>query len=143
VNALPGELASFKGRGEHILVVDDEEALREIAMNMLTLLGYRTSSVSSGEEAIDFLKERRVDLILLDMQMAPGMSGKETYIRIKERYPDQKALIASGYSTSLDVEQTPQHGAGAFIKKPYSLAELGGAVSDILRTKETLARRGA
>ena len=143
VHALPGELATFKGHGEHILVVDDEEALREIAKTMLTHLGYRTSSVSSGEEAIDFLRERKVDLILLDMQMAPGMSGKEAYIRIKERYPHQKALIASGYSTSEDVEQTLQHGAGAFIKKPYSLAELGGAVSDILQARETLARRGA
>jgi PAS domain S-box-containing protein len=134
-NVLPGEMAHFKGNGEHILVVDDEEALRDIAVNMLNLLGYRTSSAGSGEEALDFLMERQVDLILLDMQMAPGMSGKETYIRIKEQLPGQKALIASGYSTSQDVQQILRQGAGAFIKKPYSMVELGRAVHDILQAE--------
>jgi DNA-binding NarL/FixJ family response regulator len=69
------------------------------------------------------------------MQMAPGISGRETFARIRERHPRQKALIASGFSTGSDVELTLQHGAGAFIKKPYSMVELGRAVHDVLQAE--------
>ncbi len=117
-----------EGDGEEILVVDDEESLREIAVNMLKLLGYRATSVASGEAAIDYLRSNRADLVLLDMQMDPGMNGRETYARIKDLYPRQKALVATGYSTSTDVEATIQAGAAGFIKKPYHIQNLGEAV---------------
>lgn len=129
----PEEAAHLRGNGEHILVVDDEESLREIACNMLKLLDYKTSSVKSGEEALTFLRATPVDLVLLDMQMDPGMNGRETYSRIKKDNPLQKALIATGYSTSKDVEDTLREGAGAFIKKPYNLLSLGHAVHKVLQ----------
>ena len=128
----PVDATSIQGNGEHILVVDDEESLREIAGNMLTHLDYRVSIASSGENALAFLQSCQADLVLLDMQMAPGISGRETFTQIRERYPRQKALIASGFSTSRDVELTLQLGAGGFIKKPYSMVELGRAVRDVL-----------
>ncbi len=132
-DAWPGEAADIRGMGEHILVVDDEESLRDIAAGMLTHLGYQVSIAASGEEAVTFLEARHVDLVLLDMQMAPGISGRETFARIRERQPRQKALIASGFSTGRDVELTLQLGAGAFIKKPYSMLELGRVVRDVLQ----------
>ncbi len=121
-----------QGNGEHILVVDDEEDLREIGVEMLELLGYKGSAVGSGEEAIEFLHHTPVDLILLDMQMDPGMNGKETYKEIKKLYPRQKALIATGFSTSDDVEATLLEGAGSFIKKPFGLQDLAKAVDQVL-----------
>ena len=132
-----GEAVNIQGNGEHILVVDDEESLRDIAGNMLKHLGYRVSVAASGEEALTFLETSPADLILLDMQMAPGISGRETFSRIRERHPRQKALVATGFSTSRDVELTLQHGAGAFIKKPYSMVELGRAVNDVLQAEGT------
>ncbi len=120
------------GNGEHILVVDDEPQLRDIATQILTLLGYKVDSVSSGELALDFLQKRRVDLIILDMLMEPGMNGRQTYEEILKRYPGQKAIIASGFSESDDVVAALQLGADGFIKKPYSMDLLGRSIKEAL-----------
>ncbi len=120
------------GRKEHILVVDDDHQLVDIATKMLTMLGYRVDSVCSGEQAVKFLEKQSVDLIVLDMLMDPGMNGYQTYKEITKIHPDQKAIIASGFSISEDVEATIQLGAGGFIKKPYSIDQIGQAVKEVL-----------
>jgi len=122
------EQLDLDGHGEHILVVDDEEPIRILAEKMLTALGYRVSLVASGEEAILFLKTNQVDLLLLDMLMEPGINGHQTYQQIKIFLPEQKALIASGFSESAEVKKAQALGAGAYIKKPYTLQELGIAI---------------
>lgn len=116
------------GNGEHILVIDDELSIRILAAKLITNLGYQPFVVSSGEEAIEFLRTRKVDLLLLDMLMEPGMGGYQTYRHIKEFCPEQKALIASGFSESVEVKKAQELGAGAYIKKPYTLQELGIAI---------------
>ncbi|MBU1056366.1 MAG: PAS domain-containing protein [Proteobacteria bacterium] len=99
VSSLPIE--KYKGNGEIVLVVDDIQSQREISCKMLEKLGYKTKAVPCGEEAVSYLKENKVDLILLDMIMDPGINGRKTYERIVEIYPKQKAVIVSGYSMSL------------------------------------------
>ena len=121
------------GCGEHILVVDDEANIRALAEKMLISLDYQVSSVSSGEEAVEFLRDCPVDLVLLDMLMEPGMNGYQTFKRIKESHPEQRALIASGFSESDDVKKAQELGAGAYIKKPYTLQELGLAIKKELQ----------
>ncbi len=116
------------GDSEFILVVDDEQHLRDIASQMLLELGYKVDSVPSGEMAIEFVKKKSVDLIVLDMLMNPGMNGRQTYEEIIKLYPNQNAIIASGYSESEDVKAILRLGAGGFIKKPYSMDQLGLAV---------------
>jgi len=116
------------GNNEHILVVDDESQLQDIASQMLQVSGYRVDSVSSGELAIAFIKNNPVDLIVLDMLMEPGINGYQTYKKILKLYPDQKAIIASGFSESEDVKATIKLGANGFIKKPYTMDSLGRAV---------------
>ena len=113
---------------EHILVVDDVSLLRDLASQMLETLGYKVDSVSSGESAIQFVKEKQVDVIILDMLMEPGISGYQTYKEIIKLYPEQRAIIASGFSESDDVKATMKLGASGFIKKPYTMDELGRAV---------------
>ncbi len=113
---------------EHILVVDDVELLRDLAGQMLESLGYKASSVASGEEAVEFIKDNQVDVIVLDMLMDPGMNGCETYKKMIRINPDQKAIIASGFSESDDVRETLALGASGFIKKPYTIEEIGLAV---------------
>jgi CheY-like chemotaxis protein len=120
------------GSGEHILVVDDEPQLRELASAMLAAKGYRVDSVSSGEEAVAFVRDCPVDLLILDMIMEPGMSGLETYEAIKEFRPEQKAVIVSGFSESRDVHAALQIGARTFIKKPYTADQLAEAVRTAL-----------
>jgi two-component system, cell cycle sensor histidine kinase and response regulator CckA len=95
---------------------------------MLTKLGYRVTSVSSGENAVDYLKENSVDLVVLDMIMNPGMDGLNTYREIIEIHPNQKTIIASGYSETERVMEAQKLGAGSYIKKPYTLLKLGQAV---------------
>ncbi|HHB75281.1 MAG TPA: response regulator [Desulfobulbus sp.] len=121
-------LLTCRGQGERILVVDDQENQREIARRLLARLGYQVHSVASGEEAVEFIKQHQVDLILLDMVMEPGINGCETYQRIIEHRPDQKAIIISGYSSSDDIELARKLGIQHFIKKPYTLNELGQAL---------------
>jgi CheY-like chemotaxis protein len=118
--------------GETILVVDDEPQLRDIACQMLTRLGYNVDSVSSGELALRFLADNSVDLIVIDMQMEPGMNGRETYEKIISLFPGQRAIIASGYSESDEVRAALELGVAGFIKKPYSLDELGRSVREAL-----------
>jgi len=130
-------LEELKGDGEAILVVDDVEEQREIASKMLTLIGYSATSVSSGEEAAAYLKDNTVDLLVLDMIMDPGIDGLETYKRILDIHPGQKAIIASGFSETDQVKEAQQLGAGAYIKKPYTLEKLGMAVKAELNTTLT------
>ena len=90
--------STYLGRGEHILVVDDVEGQRLLASAMLEGLGYKVNTVASGEEAVEFVKQQPVDLLILDMIMDPGIDGLETYRRILEICKDQKAIIVSGFS---------------------------------------------
>jgi two-component system, cell cycle sensor histidine kinase and response regulator CckA len=119
---------SWNGRGETLLVVDDVEEQRNLAMAMLNQLGYWVAAVESGEAAITFVQEREVDLLILDMIMDPGIDGLETYRRILEIRPGQRAIIVSGFSETERVSQAKALGAGAYVRKPYVLSSLGRAV---------------
>jgi CheY-like chemotaxis protein len=125
-------IAGFKGGGETILVVDDVESQREISCKMLQTLGYKTKAVASGEEAVEYLKKNTVDLLLLDMIMAPGINGRETYERIIKIHPNQKVTIVSGYAETADVKKIQKLGAGKYIKKPLTLESLGPVIKEEL-----------
>ena len=122
----------YKGNGESILLVDDVESQRDISCKMLDKLGYKTKAVSSGEEAVEYIKENTVDLLLLDMIMDPGINGRETYERIIKIHPNQKAIIASGFAETDDVKAAQKLGAGKYIKKPLTLEMIGPAVKEEL-----------
>ena len=120
----------LKGNGEKILVIDDVESQRDISCKMLETFGYKAKAVTSGEEAVEYLKENTVDLLLLDMIMDPGINGRETYERIIKIHPNQKAIIVSGFAETDDVKQTQKLGAGKFLKKPLTLEMIGLAVKE-------------
>jgi len=121
-------IEDYMGKGESILVVDDVEEQREIATKILKKLDYSVSTVSSGEEAVDYLKDNSADLLILDMIMDPGIDGLETYKRIIEFHPGQKALIVSGFSETKRVKKAQRLGAGAYVKKPFLLEKIGLAI---------------
>ncbi|MBW1769075.1 MAG: response regulator, partial [Deltaproteobacteria bacterium] len=122
----------LKGDGDSILVVDDVESQREISCKMLDSLGYKTFAVSSGVAAIEYLKEHKADLILLDMIMDPGINGRETYEGIIKIHPKQKAVIVSGFAETDEVKKTQKLGAGQYIKKPLTLERVGLAIKEEL-----------
>jgi two-component system, cell cycle sensor histidine kinase and response regulator CckA len=126
------ELASYTGRGESILVVDDLKTQREIASKILSKLKYTVYAVSSGEKAVDFLESNAVDLVILDMVMDPGMDGLETFQAIRKRLPGQRVVIASGFAETDRVKTAQAIGAGHYIKKPYTIEKIGLAVRQTL-----------
>ncbi len=118
----------YQGDQETILVVDDVKDQRAIASNILSKLNYSVAAVESGERAVDYLKEKSSDLLVLDMIMDPGMDGLETYKKILKYRPGQKAILASGFSETEQVKKAQDLGAGIYLKKPYRLEDLGMAV---------------
>jgi PAS domain S-box-containing protein len=125
-------IEDIMAKGESVLVVDDVEDQRKIASEMLTKLGYSVVSVSSGEEAVDYMRHHTADLLVLDMIMDPGIDGLDTYKKILEIHPDQKAIIASGYSETERVKEAQRLGATSYVKKPYLLDKIGHVVRDEL-----------
>lgn len=120
------------GKGERILVVDDEENALDIACQYLKDLNYKPDPALSGEEAIILCKKNRYDLVILDMLMPPGIDGLETYKRIVELRKDIKVLIASGFSENSRVREVLKSGRARFIQKPYSFEKLMFSVNEML-----------
>ncbi|HKI50027.1 MAG TPA: ATP-binding protein, partial [Desulfobacteria bacterium] len=125
-------IEDYSGMGESILVIDDIELQRKLCTSMLEKLNYKVNSVSSGEDAIEYLTNHSVELLILDMIMEGGIDGLETYRRIIDVHPGQKAVIASGFTESDRVKKAQKLGAGTYVKKPYALETLGKAVKNEL-----------
>jgi PAS domain S-box-containing protein len=121
----------FQGSGK-VLVVDDDPLQRDVACRMLKILGYEPYSAASGEEAVTYIQQHDVDLILLDMIMEPGMNGRETLEEILKINPDQKALITSGYAENKEVKKACTLGRTALLPKPYTVQQFGKCIKQIL-----------
>ncbi|NLX18962.1 MAG: response regulator, partial [Desulfobulbus sp.] len=130
-NQLP---AIMQGNGEILLLVDDEPEQRLLGQKLLSILGYKIETVSSGEEALVFLNDHSVDLILLDMIMGTGLDGLDTYQRILKLRPTQKVVIVSGYAETERTQFAMDLGANGYIQKPYTLANLSTVIHDILQS---------
>jgi len=128
----------YMGRGESILIVDDMPEQRIIAGQILKDLGYTVHVAASGEAAVEFVRQQTIDLLLLDMIMEPGIDGLETYRRIIHINPAQKAILVSGFSESERVKGAQLLGAGAYVKKPYVIENLGVAIRAELSKKPVL-----
>jgi CheY-like chemotaxis protein len=124
----PVSFEEYYGNGEKVLVVDDVEAQRDIAVNLLEKLKYSVATVASGEEAVEYMSTQSADLLVLDMIMDPGIDGLDTYKKILEIHPNQKAIIASGFSETDRVKEAQKLGAVTYINKPYTLDKIGLAV---------------
>lgn len=120
------------GRGETILLVDDDAEQRSLGENILTIMGYRVETAGSGEEAIAFLKTNAAELVLLDMIMTPGMDGLDTFQQILSIKPEQKVIIVSGYSETDRIKKALDLGVRSYVKKPYGLEELSIMVQNVL-----------
>ncbi|MGC9194516.1 MAG: hybrid sensor histidine kinase/response regulator, partial [Syntrophobacteraceae bacterium] len=122
----------YRGQGQTILVVDDVAGQRQLAAQMLSRLNYSVQTAAGGQEALDYLKTHAVDLVLLDMIMETGMDGLDTYTKILELHPGQKAIIVSDFAETSRVQKALELGAGGYLKKPYLLEKLGMTVKKAL-----------
>lgn len=130
----------YLGNGESVLVVDDIAEQRAVASGLLTRLGYKVHAVSSGLEAVEYIKAHQADIMVLDMIMTPGIDGLETYKRVLEVNPQQKAILVSGFSETDRVREAHELGAGAYVKKPYVMETIGMAIREELNRQPAANR---
>jgi len=110
--------------GGCILVVDDEEIVREVARDILLENGYQVISADDGDTAVEIAKTTpHVQLVILDIVMR-RLSGKETFQQLKSIRPDLRILLSSGYDQKGPVGEIMSLGADGFIQKPYNMADL-------------------
>ncbi|MDQ5987058.1 MAG: Sensor histidine kinase RcsC [Syntrophus sp. SKADARSKE-3] len=128
-------LSEYIGNDESVIVIDDIKEQRELAAKMLGKLNYKVKTFSSGEEAIEYLKTGKADILVLDMIMDPGIDGLDTYKAILRIHPKQKAIIVSGFSESERVQEAKVLGAGEYLRKPYVQEKLGLALRQELDRK--------
>ncbi|MCB2187847.1 MAG: PAS domain S-box protein [Deltaproteobacteria bacterium] len=121
------------GGPENILLVDDEEALRELGSSMLRDMGYQVATAANGEEALEMYRNAVApfDLVILDLGM-PGMGGNRCLRELLNLDPGAKVLIASGYSVDGQVKTSLREGARDFVAKPYGRADLLKKVRQVL-----------
>lgn len=123
----------LNGGSETIMVVDDEQAVREIAAEILERNGYKVMTCPSGEAALSAYEESNgnIDLFLMDLGM-PGMGGRKCLKELKALNPNVNVVIASGYTAAREAEDPLEFGARDFIRKPYRLTHLLKTVRKVL-----------
>ena len=125
-HAIPSE--DIPGGSEKILLVDDDPTTLQVNALILKGVGYDVTCVPGGEEAVESVKQTPVDLLVLDIIMYPGIDCVETYRSIKKIYPNQKAIILSGYAHASQISEAQKMGAGEYLVKPAPADKLAHAV---------------
>ena len=110
-----------------ILIVDDEVGSRE-SLRMILKPMYEVHTASNGQEAINFISQKKVDLVTLDLNM-PGLSGIDVLQEIKKLQLDIEVIIVTGYGTLSNAQEAIRYGAGDFISKPFNVADIIAIVS--------------
>ncbi len=122
----------------YVLIVDDEPDIRQTLGGILEDEGYRVHSVSTGEQALESVRNDRPDLVILDIWM-PGLDGLETLSKLKELFPDLQVIMISGHGSIETAVKATKLGAYDFIEKPLSLSETVltvNRVMDLIRLAE-------
>lgn len=125
--------APMKGGRGKILVVDDEELVRNVACKMLSRLGYEVTSSSDGLNAVSYYREHagEIDLVILDMLM-PKMDGRECFRQLKSINPTVRAILSTGYSHNETVQEVLNEGLSGYISKPYVFSQLAEIVGQLI-----------
>ena len=132
----------FTGRGR-ILVMDDEEIIREMLGSMLTLDGYKVEVASDGAEAVEqYIRAREQGqpfaAVILDLTVPGGMGGKEAIKKLLEVDPGVKTIVSSGYSNDPIVADFGKYGFKGVATKPYAATELEKTLRNVLRSKKSV-----
>ena len=115
----------------HILVVDDEDALRTVLSSELVNSGYEVATAADGDEAISAVQNKKFDLVLLDIKM-PKVDGFEVLKFIKKNTPGVKVIMLTGFADLKNAIESKKHGAEDFVSKPYDLVDLLTTIERVL-----------
>ena len=118
---------------ETILVVDDDPANIDVISQLLIVLGYTVLTASSGMQAVEIYQGRKdIDLVILDMIM-PGLSGSDTFDKVKKINPDVRVILSSGYSVTGQAKAILDRGVKAFIQKPFTAGDFSLKIREALQ----------
>ncbi len=120
------------GRGERVLLVEDEQAAREGLSAILEMLGYSVVAVGTGEEAVGVDKHLPFSVVLTDF-MLPGIPGMEVVRRLRERWPEMKAILMSGYAAPGMIDAAVAANEFQFLQKPFDMADLARTLRAVLQ----------
>ncbi len=121
-----------------ILAIDDEKNIRHLLRNELTLEGFDVTTAKSGEEGLKLLKDKRFDVVLLDIKL-PRMNGIEVLRNLKQKSPNTEVIMITGYGDIQTAVESMKLGARDYITKPFKLSELLALVNDV--ATENVARK--
>lgn len=127
------DLQIRRGKGERILLVEDDEGIRSITGSILQRLNYRVLAAGSGEEAVRLIENdpARIELLMTDVVM-PGMDGKELASMLRQRRPGLKIIYMSGYADEVVIEPEMLNHGARYVSKPFSLAEIASLLREVL-----------
>jgi len=130
---IPQEEALFSGSGT-ILVVDDEDMVRNTTKSMLQHMHFTVLTAASGREAIQLFQKHQheITLVILDMIM-PDMNGRAVFKAMKEQNPQARIVVISGFSMARDIQSMEQEGLLGFLRKPFREVELSRLLSRLLQ----------
>ena len=127
-----------------MLVMDDEEAIRKMLKNMLSLAGYEVELTADGTAALEKYAQALATgkpffAVIMDLTIPGGMGGKEAIKKLLEIDPQATAIVSSGYATDPIMSEYKKHGFKAVIAKPYSIKQLRETLSDLSHRKKKQA----
>ncbi|MEW6282995.1 MAG: response regulator, partial [Candidatus Eremiobacterota bacterium] len=123
-----------------VLVLEDDDELRTVLLSVLRSEGYEVVAASRGEEAVAHAVQQPFDLVVADIRME-GMDGLEAVARVRERSPETRSLVVTGYSTEADSIRAIQLGVGDYLKKPFSRQDFLASVRRLLAQRQEEQRR--
>lgn len=131
-------------RGERILVVDDEATVARVAARCLQQFGYSTATASGGQEALELIAaaEGAIDAVLLDRTM-PRMSGEETLVQLRERFPKLIVVLTSGFDEAESLLASRRASPDAFLRKPFTPDELARTMRGALDASKSATKARA
>jgi PAS domain S-box-containing protein len=135
VEPVKEELPAAESHGQTILIIDDEQMIREMASDILTQLGYQVMVAQSGQEGIDIYRQNqsRIDLVLLDLIM-PHMNGVACFEKLKDVDPAIKVVVSSGISDLQHKKEMEKLGARGYLEKPFSVNRMATKLQEILNS---------
>jgi CheY-like chemotaxis protein len=125
------------GGSESVLIIDDMVEQLRLASALLRSLGYTVATANDGKTAIDMVRHGHYDVCVIDMILQKELDGLETYRRILEENPQQKAVIVSGFAATDRVQEMLRIGAGAYLQKPYRRNDLARAIRQVIDSGAT------
>ncbi len=133
---MDNEIELLKGSGK-ILIMDDDQAILEVASYMLTTLGYSVQVAHHGDEAIDAFKQALsekapFDAVILDLTIPGGKGGVETIQALRTLDKNLKAIVSSGYAVDPVISNYEEFGFSAAVQKPYKIEEMARAVQSVM-----------